>query len=97
MSSFQLTPDAKASLMKIARYTQQTWGVKQRRSYMRLIDACFHALATSPMQGKPRPELQHALRSHPVGKHVVFYMVRANDIVIVNVLHEHMDPDQHFH
>ena len=94
MGGFQLTPDAKASMMQIARYTQQTWGVKQRNSYMQLIDACFHALAASPRQGKSRPEIHHAIRSHPVGKHVVFYMIQMNGIVIVNVLHERMDPDR---
>jgi len=94
MGGFQLTPDAKASMMQIARYTQRTWGVKQRNSYMRLIDDCFHALVASPRQGKLRPEIHHAMRSHPVGKHVVFYMIQTNDIVIVNVLHERMDPDR---
>jgi len=36
MGGFQLTPDAKASMMQIARYTQRIWGVKQRNSYMRV-------------------------------------------------------------
>ncbi len=29
MSGSRLTPDAKASLMQIARYTQQQWGKQQ--------------------------------------------------------------------
>ncbi len=94
MGSFQLTPDAKASMMQIARYTQRTWGLKQRNSYMRLIDDCFHALAASPKQGKSRPEIHLAMRSHKVGKHIVFYMVKKDYITIVNLLHERMDPDR---
>jgi len=92
MGVFRLTHDAKASMMGIARYTQQNWGVKQRNTYMRLIDDCFHALAISPMQGKSRLEIHHALRSYPVEKHVVFYMMKKDYIVIVTVLPKHMDP-----
>ena len=97
MGAFHLTPDAKSSLMQIARYTERTWGLEQRKRYMRSIDDCFHALANAPMQGKSRPEIHHALRSHPVAKHLVFYLIRPDDIVIVNVLHERMDPDRNLH
>jgi len=97
MGVFHLTPDAKGSLMQIARYTQQTWGVQQRNSYMRSIDDCFLALAKAPMQGKSRPEIHHTLRSHPGGKHRVFYMIKQDYIVIVNVLHERMEPDRNLH
>lgn len=92
MSAFRLTADAKASLMQIARYTQKTWGKKQRVTYLRMIDNCFCSLAENPMQGRFRPDLHHALRSHPAGKHIVFYIAKQDHIVIVNVLHERMDP-----
>ncbi len=92
MGVFQLTPDAKASMIQIARYTQKKWGTQQRYSYLKLIDDCFHALAEAPMQGKSRPEIYHILRSFPVGKHIVFYIIKQNYIVIVNVQHERIDP-----
>jgi len=95
MAAFRLTADAKTSLMQIARYTQKTWGRKQRVTYLRMIDDCFCSLAANPMQGRSRPDLHHALRSHPVGKHIVFYIARQDHIVIVNVLHERMDPVKH--
>ena len=95
MPAFCLTPDAKASLMQIGLYTQQTWGKKQRRIYIKQMDDCFHKLAASPMQGKARPDTYHDLRSFPVGRHIIYYMIRHDHIVIVNVLHERMDPVQH--
>jgi len=95
MAVFQLTADAKASLMQIARYTQKIWGKRQRVTYLRMIDDCFFSLAVNPMQGRSRPDLHHALRSHPAGKHIVFYIARQDHIVIVNVLHERMDPMKH--
>lgn len=95
MPTFRLTPDAKASLIQIALYSQQTWGEKQRRIYIKQMDDCFHKLAASPMLGKARPEIYHALRSFPVGRHIVYYMKRDDHIIIVNVLHDRMDPVQH--
>jgi len=92
---FRLTPDAKVSLKQIALYTRETWGEKQRRTYLKNIDACFHKLAASPMQGKARPEIHHALRSHPAGRHIVYYLIQDDYIVIVNVLHDRMDPVKH--
>jgi len=95
MSDFKLTPDAKASLMQIAVYTQQRWGIEQRNTYLKLIDDCFHTLSQTPTLGKMRPEIHHTLRSYPIGKHMVFYIVKPDFIVIANVLHEKMDPARH--
>jgi len=95
MAFFRLTADAKASLMQIARYTQKTWGRRQRVTYLSMIDDCFCSLAENPMQGRSRLDLHHALRSHPAGKHIVFYIARQDHIAIVNVLHERMDPVKH--
>jgi len=95
MAVFRLTADAKASLMQIARYTQKTWGRKQRVTYLGMMDVCFSSLAVNSMQGRSRPDLHHALRSYPAGKHIVFYIARQDHVVIVNVLHERTDPVKH--
>ena len=97
MSYFQLTPDAKASLMQIAIYTQTRWGEKQRHIYMKMLDDCFHLLSKTPMRGMVRPDIFHTLRSYPAAKHIVFYIIKSDHIVIVNVLHERMDPAKHLH
>ena len=95
MSQFKLTPDAKASLMQIAQYTERTWGKKQRNTYLKILDDAFHTLAETPSLGKIRPEIYHAIRSLHVGKHVVFYIPKENHIVIVHILHERMEPTLH--
>jgi len=95
MSSFKLTPDAKASLSNIAVYTEETWGKRQHNAYIKQLDSCFHWLAVHPKQGKERPEVHPKLRSYGVGKHVIFYFNQETFIVIVNILHERMDFVQH--
>jgi len=95
VSAFKLTPDAKSSLMQIARYTEQHWGKRQRNIYLGIIDDCFHALSENPHMGTMRPEIHHALRSQQVGKHVVFYTTQQDFIVIVHILHQRMEPASH--
>lgn len=95
MTTFHLTPDAKANLMIIAFHTEKEWGNNQRHAYLKLINDKFHALAIAPKQGKSRPEIYHSLRSIAVGKHIIFYIIKQDKVVIVNVLHEKMDPTKH--
>lgn len=96
MAGFRLTPDARSNLMQIGLYTEQRWGRQQRMDYLKMIDDCFRMLADAPLQGKVRPEIHHRLRSYPVGRHIVFYLIRDEAlIVIVNVLHARMDPVCH--
>jgi toxin ParE1/3/4 len=95
VTCFHLTHDAKASLRHIALYTQQKWGVKQRQTYLKALDKCFHDLAIAPTKGKLRSEIHHHMRSYPQGSHVIYYLVQESTIVIVDILHKRMDPDIH--
>jgi len=49
-----LRPAARADLQDIARYTETTWGRRQRDVYLTAIDAKLGALAANPKIGKPR-------------------------------------------
>ncbi len=40
MSKFLLSAKAKSDLIKIAKYTQSTWGQAQRNDYLKLLDYC---------------------------------------------------------
>lgn len=49
---FVLTHKAESDLKSIGRYTQNTWGVRQRNNYLSAIDKGFHALAATPWKDK---------------------------------------------
>jgi len=87
---------AKAHLAGIGRYTEATWGIKQRDLYLGKLFRGFDKLRRSPTSGKPREELFEGMRSFPVEKHVVYYYFADDEIFIVGVLHERMEPKQHF-
>ena len=54
MARVFMRPAARADLEDIARYTETTWGRRQRDLYLTAIDAKLGALAANPKIGKPR-------------------------------------------
>ena len=95
MTRFHLTPNAKASLKAIGRYTELHWGKTQRNRYLRAMDKQFHTLAKSPLKDHLRDDIAPELRSFAQGSHIIFYVPRRKDIVIVDILHQRMDPLRH--
>ena len=51
MNKFVLSAKAKTDLIKIAKYTQITWGLSQRNDYLKVLDSTFHLLAGEPELG----------------------------------------------
>jgi plasmid stabilization system protein ParE len=51
MNKFVLSAKAKSDLIKIAKYTQLTWGQSQRNDYLKILDSTFHLLADEPEIG----------------------------------------------
>lgn len=94
--AFRITPRAAQDLRSIARYTLQTWGRKQRETYLRAIDRRFSWLAENPMLGRHRPDVREGYYSYPQGSHVIFYLVREGGIDIIGVPHQRMDVMNYF-
>jgi toxin ParE1/3/4 len=86
-----LRPAARADLQEIARYTERTWGRRQRDLYLTAIDVKLDALAADPKIGASRDALRAGYRSSRVGAHIVFYREVPEGIEVVRILHERMD------
>lgn len=72
MSALFITRAAREDLKKIAAYTQTTWGVTQRRIYLKGLDATFQFLADNPSAGMACDYVTAGLRKHPHEQHVFF-------------------------
>ena len=95
MPTYHVSEAAQEDLREIQRYTQETWGTTQTKTYLLELMTTFTKLARRPKIGRLRDDLRLDLRSHPVGHHLVFYRPAQNDIEIVRVLHSNMDVPQH--
>jgi toxin ParE1/3/4 len=60
---------------------------EQADLFIDLIDRKLRLLAEQPNLGRARGELAENMRSFPIGRYVVFYIVMPSCIQIVRVLH----------
>ena len=85
---------AEADLLDIARYTEGRWSADQAREYLiKLRQACEMLLA-HPQMGRDCNGVRPGLRLLETGRHVVFYRLRENSVLVVRVLHQRMLPVQ---
>ena len=96
MADFHLTSRAESDLAEIADYTIETFGIEQARRYRDALEICFQAIADNPSLGREADKLAPKLRRHQHKSHVVFYLPETKGVLIVRVLHENRDFEQHF-
>jgi len=92
MNKFELSTKAKTDLIKIAKYTQVTWGLNQRNDYLKVLDNTFHLLADDPELGINCDYIKQGYSKYPQGSHVIYYKENKKmQIFIVRILHKSMD------
>ena len=97
MNKFVLSSKAKTDLIKIAKYTQITWGLTQRNDYLKVLDNTFHLLADDPELGINCDYIRQGYSKYPQGSHVIYYKeYKNNQIFIVRILHKSMDVNSAF-
>ena len=92
---FQFTDKGERDLEGIIDYTVQEWGVSQANTYLDGLESRAQLLAENPDLGTARETLSEGLLSFPYESHILYYKKHARDIVIIRVLHQHMDPVKH--
>ena len=93
---YRLTRQAAADLQDIYRYGRRLWGRAQAEQYARQLRQCFRLLATRPLAGRKREELQPpGLHSFAQGSHVIFYQPQPYGVLIVRILHGSQDVRRH--
>jgi len=95
MSMFRLTPDAKADLIKIRRFTIKQWGIKQSQKHISDLRQIIKLLAETPALGKSGPDAGPEVFSFTHASHVIYYFTHKQKIVVFGVLHKNMTPQNH--
>ena len=86
---------ARADLKSIARYSEREWSSTQAKVYMAALAQRFRTLLRLPRLGAPRGDIAADYRSLSSGRHVIFYRLAGEELVIVRVLHQSMDAKLH--
>ncbi len=92
---YRFTDKAERDLEGIVDYTTQKWGASQANTYLDGLESRAQLLAENPGIGTVRESLYEGLLSFPYESHILYYKKQARGIVIVRVLHQHMDPVKH--
>ncbi len=91
MSVFRVSKAAVADLEDIGRYTQKTWGAKQRRAYLDGLNEQFKALSQTPLIAAERRDFEPPVRIYHHESHLIVYAIDDVDIFILRVLRDRMD------
>lgn len=95
MADYRLTPAARSDIRSIWNYTDDEWGSAQAGRYLGQIEETIELLVRNPALGRPRDEIRPGFRSHPIGRHMIFYRIVGNDIEIARILHQRMKARVH--
>lgn len=96
MRPFLLTAVARKDIIDIGRYTTEKWGKRQRDKYLKQLDDAFKMLARQPEIGRDADDVKPGYKKFSQGSHIIFYRAGTESkIVVIRVLHNSMDVDQH--
>ncbi len=91
MKRLVVSAAARADLKSIARYSEREWGKARKKQYLSAIRRRVTLLRHRPEIGTTRQDVGTGYRSVLVGRHVIFYRIESEGVVIVRVLHQRMD------
>lgn len=96
MPSYKFSDQATKDLENIIDFTLEHWGEAKAFDYIDDLEMLGERLAENPDIGTKCDIIRNGLLSFPCASHILYYTKYKNGIVIIRVLHNHMDPAQHF-
>lgn len=88
---YRLSSRAEMDLAEIAGYTIETFGRAQPKAYWDGLEQTLQTLAKQPRLGQALEHIHPELRRWPYQSHIVYYIPDADGILVIRVLHRHMD------
>jgi len=93
---YKLSNLAAEDFTAIYEYTLLNFGAHQADAYTDDLESTFRLLSSSPQMGHECPEIADQVRRHDHQRHAIFYRRRENDIFVIRILHQQMEPMRHF-
>jgi toxin ParE1/3/4 len=92
---YLLSPAAKEDIDGIGVYSTVTWGEEQSDLYLKKVFAKFDKIVAKPALGRFYDHVRGGYRRVKVERHLIFYKITDQEIVIVRILHEKLDSNLH--
>ena len=91
----EFTDLALEDLSAIEKYTRENWGMQQADVYIDLIELAISNILDNPEVGPERPDIAENCRYLPEEKHLIFYRIDDDKIVILAIPHSSMDIEKY--
>ncbi len=95
MGVYKLSVAAATDLEVIFEYGIFQFGLQQAKTYIQSMEQRFMLLSDNLGLGRDAGELTSGLKRFSYGSHVIFYLAIPKGIMVVRVLHQSMDFEQH--
>lgn len=93
---YKLSHLAAIDFASIYEYTLTEFGAIQADNYTEALENTLTSIAQSPFIGRTYPDINEYIRRLDYRQHAVFYRIRENDVFILRILHQQMEPLRHF-
>lgn len=92
--TYRLSQKAIEDLRGIWCYSEAQWGSAQAESYLRIMEKQFEWIVAQPTLGKLLTAIP-GYRQRAAGSHMIIYRIDDQEITVIRVLHQRMDPSRH--
>jgi toxin ParE1/3/4 len=90
-AQFRLTKTATNDIEQITDFIAQQSGLQQSETFLSKLDAKFANIVTFPQIGRKRSEILPNLRSVPLDKYLILYLLIGEDVEILRVVSGYRD------
>ncbi len=91
MPSIVLSPLAQIDLEEIWFYTFREWSAQQADKYQDELFSAFLKIANPKTVRISVNQIRQGYFKHKINRHIIFYRMETNQIIVVRILHEMMD------
>ena len=88
---YKLSEAAAEDIEEILERSLLDFGVERTETYIQSLTQCLELLGDNPEMGSSVDEIRPGYRCFLHKSHAIFYAPRTRDILIVRILHKHMD------
>lgn len=92
---YRLSEVAATDIDRLLDYSIREFGVLQTESYYQGLVNCLELLDKNPDIGHSADEIRPGYSRFSHESHIIFYTQTEEDIFIVRILHNRMDPSSH--
>ncbi len=92
---FKLSEAAASDIEDILNHSITAFGLVQAEQYYTQLYQCLRLLADNPAMGVDASDIRQGYRRFAHQSHIVFYTTDTTGILVIRILHKHMDAVRH--